>query len=965
MFAEFRTETMFSRPLKRAISALVLFFFTFTLYSPAVYAAWHEVSTKQAPARNTLFYINPMGDILQKLSDQVSAIEQEAESGNSSVSGERLATIHQLTEQLRQEDINVRNELVSEQNRLKQSGVSQNVVARHQSFEQNYTHNITGLLDTLGQLDPGLDTQALSSVFQEIHEYLRHPVQNSRQSFSNDLDFVTPPPRRLHTTQAAIERLLGVSGQPAWSLTAYLETDSATATADSLRALVADHGGDPLALYQWVRNTIRFIPSYGVMQGAAYTIQSEQGNAFDTASVLIALYREAGIPARYAYGTVSLPAESVQNWVGGVSNINAATNILSQGGIPQQQISYGGASEEVELEHIWVEAWINGEWVALDPAFKQYIYTEGLDLASQVPLDADQFLSQLQSSATINEAEGWVQGLDARQVQAQLDNYQARVETYLNSQHASATLGDVLGKQQIIPDQSVSLEDVQLPYNNVRASAVVPNLPESLYYKFRLQVGNATGGSFGMPVQWGGVVAELERKTTQLVGKSLAVSFRPATAADQQTLESYLPENPQSIEDLPAQLPANTIRMIGEITVDGEVIAFTPTVTLGQSLMTRLGFAAPERSWRYSENNLVAGKYQAVAIDMQGISPDQLENLKSRVETVSAMLAAEDYAGLTKHDLVGSVLQAGIQGYLAETYAMDRIAAAASDIVYNRSPSYGTFSTEMNVSYLFGMPRNVFFSGVVMDVDQISSNTESVDNCYEDWVAFNRSSGMRSSAYEHLIPERLFATEEEPAEGVSTAKALALAMAQGQRIYTLTQDNTHNLSQITIDSEARSEIQSALQRGYEVTVHELPLNVNGWEGSGYAIIDPENGVGAYKISGGVSGGFLSDEAASLLTVIGIGLGVIGLFAMPGLFMLLSGVISLALAVNGYLEFASNLEGTNCANSGAAELYVSLVIGAAVLGLVFGGFAAFALLSWVGFYAAGAISGAFIKNKTCV
>jgi len=279
----------------------------------------------------------------------------------------------------------------------------------------------------------------------------------------------------------------------------------------------------------------------------------------------------------------------------------------------------------------------------------------------------------------------------------------------------------------------------------------------------------------------------------------------------------------------------------------------------------------------------------------------------------------EDFAGLTKHDLVGSILQAGIQGYLAETYAMDKIAAAASDIVYNRSPSYGTFSTEMNVSYLFGMPRNVLFSGVVMDVDQVSSNTESVDNCYEDWVAFNRSSGMRSSAYEHLIPERLFSTEENPAEGVSTAKALALAMAQGQRVYTLTQDNSHNLSQITIDSEARSEIQNAIQRGYEVTVHQAPLNVNGWEGSGYAIIDPENGVGAYKISGGASGGELWSLLASVLAYLANAdaasdsfkklVGLTGLFGLAGDFfeiLFVSGCNELDAAAGALLSFIAGI-----------------------------------------------------------
>tara|TARA_R110001599_G_scaffold233082_1_gene432265 strand:+ start:13581 stop:14081 length:501 start_codon:yes stop_codon:yes gene_type:complete len=33
--------------------------------------------------------------------------------------------------------------------------------------------------------------------------------------------------------------------------------------------------------------------------------------------------------------------------------------------------------------------------------------------------------------------------------------------------------------------------------------------------------------------------------------------------------------------------------------------------------------------------------------------------------------------------------------------------------------------------------------------------------------------------------------------------------------------------------------------------------VNGWQGSGYSVLDPETGVGAYQISGGASGGFLS------------------------------------------------------------------------------------------------------------
>jgi predicted lipoprotein with Yx(FWY)xxD motif len=110
------------------------------------------------------------------------------------------------------------------------------------------------------------------------------------------------------------------------------------------------------------------------------------------------------------------------------------------------------------------------------------------------------------------------------------------------------------------------------------------------------------------------------------------------------------------------------------------------------------------------------------------------------------------------------------------------------------------------IAYKHPNLRTVSFTGVVMDVDRIKANSESKDNCYDDWVVFNRGSGMRDSAYEHIIPERLFSTDENPVEGVSTAKALSLAMAQGQKIYTLTKDNKGQLVNITIDDNARLEI---------------------------------------------------------------------------------------------------------------------------------------------------------------
>ena len=247
----------------------------------------------------------------------------------------------------------------------------------------------------------------------------------------------------------------------------------------------------------------------------------------------------------------------------------------------------------------------------------------------------------------------------------------------------------------------------------------------------------------------------------------------------------------------------------------------------------------------------------------------QLQALQVRAENISNQLESQNTNSLTKHDITGNTLQVGIHSYMADTYSADLIAAQSSDIVYYRRPSYGTFSTAIQVAYSFGQPVNLQFAGVVMDVDRLAQNTEHKPNCYDDWLNFFKASGMRSSAYEHEIPEELLGTVDDMVQAVSTAKALSVAIAQGQRIYTLTQDNADQLVNITIDDVSRAEITEALTRGLEVTVHQSPITIDGWVGSGYRILDIEYGSGVYKIAGGLSGGATNSESAKENAVTGL------------------------------------------------------------------------------------------------
>ena len=70
-----------------------------------------------------------------------------------------------------------------------------------------------------------------------------------------------------------------------------------------IQALADQLNNNVVEIYTWVHNNIRFIPSYGSIQGAQMTLETKRGYAMDTASLAIALLRASNIPARYAYRT--------------------------------------------------------------------------------------------------------------------------------------------------------------------------------------------------------------------------------------------------------------------------------------------------------------------------------------------------------------------------------------------------------------------------------------------------------------------------------------------------------------------------------------------------------------------------------------------------------------------------------------------------------------------------------------
>jgi len=100
-----------------------------------------------------------------------------------------------------------------------------------------------------------------------------------------------------------------------------------------------------------------------------------------------------------------------------------------------------------------------------------------------------------------------------------------------------------------------------------------------------------------------------------------------------------------------------------------------------------------------------------------------------------------------------------------------------------RLPSFGTFSTSLDPVYSFGIPRQVKMSGIMVDMDAVVNSLWAKNNDATLTKTIGPQIGMMTSALEHRVPELFFTNEQNPGEAVSAVKALAIASAQGQRIY--------------------------------------------------------------------------------------------------------------------------------------------------------------------------------------
>jgi hypothetical protein len=267
-------------------------------------------------------------------------------------------------------------------------------------------------------------------------------------------------------------------------------------------------------------------------------------------------------------------------------------------------------------------------------------------------------------------------------------------------------------------------------------------------------------------------------------------------------------------------------------------------------------------------------------LNVAGIAVSQVEGPQARLTATKAALDARNLTGLTAEDVTGDLLYSTVLSYFLVNNVATQLSAQAMGMIEYRLPSFGSFTAKVQPQFLFGIPRTVMFPGLELDITRQESLVVSQANNRAAQVAYVQQSSLRQSAYEHLVPERLFRDAQHPREAVSAVKALAMASRQGQRLYAITPTTvTSALPHLTVASDVVAEIEVAVATGKLALVSQHEVTVGRWTGVGYIIFDPETGAGAYQISGGANGAFAFARGAEAGTLL-----IVGLLAVAATFV---------------------------------------------------------------------------------
>ena len=629
-------------------------------------------------------------------------------------------------------------------------------------------------------------------------------------------------------------------------------------TADSLET--------PAEIYEYVRNNIQYRQYTGLRLGAIGTYEQKAGNDLDQAALLIALLRYKGYEARFVTGNVDIEINKVMNWLG-VKTEKAAVNAMSMLGVSTNYgINGKGKITKLRIEHAWVKVLVpydsyrgagkvSGEkvWVDVDPSFKQY-EEEVEDNRVEEFLRGDTEKNVTSSStekleeALINSDYKDIFNGEIQNSENEVSQKQGELKDFINNNDIELKeVADAVGIRNIKKVETGYLPN-SLPYHVVSTTYEENYLTDDFMDKITLAVNNALyGETFAETAD-----ASITFYTADLYVHNVTLSYEPATDEDEKIIDRY--------GDL-FSTPSYLVRVKPVIKVDEQKVLEGNSQIPGTYTNLVMNIAEAGIDEVKVENPLVSGGIYGIVFDYNTINSTyfdtKYEELQSCVDEVKS----------GKRNLIQAmeVLTCTVgQEYFGYLDLYTQLSAKAAGVQWARCISQCIVGYMPKVSRMMGMPVATSDGSLYIDVDtdtlgvapkqDESENKDEAIRENADVKNFMMLSGAIGSYLEGYV-----IGEATDTQGISSISVIEEAKERGIDVLTLSKEDTDKLNSLSINENTKKEIQKALNNDKIVIVPEKEISYYDWQGTGYIVLNTENGAASYMIAGGLCGGQSSSE----------------------------------------------------------------------------------------------------------
>jgi RHS repeat-associated protein len=614
-----------------------------------------------------------------------------------------------------------------------------------------------------------------------------------------------------------------------------------------IEALARGLRNDPVKIFEYVHNFIRYEAYFGSKKGAHLTLLEGSGNEHDQCALLVSLLRAAGLNPSYKYGPCIFSYSQMSKWLGiSTSPFSHWTNaqliayyypkggapagfptaaqrefltiyeFLTPRGFPYVEIYSQSDVTYYSVPHVWVE--LDGK--KLSPSYKYQTIRSGLDLAAATGYSRSQILTDAGGTVNTGDAARWVSGLNysaiASRLTTQTQSFIQTLKTSHDWRHSeriteSTTIdmeaysnldpwatGNTGGIKAIFPDSYAASQ--WLPFETWSA------IPTAHMSKLEIRAGIWNGTS------WTSTYFNQTLNLPGLRGRKLSLTFSGNTG------RIYLDETLVGTTfSIPSAVTQFDLRL-GITHNHYELVKSGSTYTV-----TKTGKSNQSETKKY-----LKGDDCAYAIIYSYGNPDRLS--RSRQE----QLEAYRRAGIADTDWRVRTESLNIMGlnWLHQCDLSEQVLSGLLKTIPLNHHQFGRVGQER--SFTSGAISFYIDAGLIF-----TANNHRTTNFAE---ARNGSilSALFASAMEHGVLEQMQGTN---LGATSTVKMVYLANQAGQRLYRATKANWSaitpellNYPAATVTSIGTALNASSLSRALLPQSGKLVLNQ--YTGFGYALEEP-------------------------------------------------------------------------------------------------------------------------------